>query len=42
MRALTIPPAPAPVVKASSNDMTLIGAICTFSLSLCAALAWLA
>jgi hypothetical protein len=42
MRAIRIPAPPAPVAAPSSSDMTLIGVICTFSLSLCAALAWLA
>jgi hypothetical protein len=34
--------APARVVSVAGGDMTLIGAICALSLSLCAALAWLA
>jgi hypothetical protein len=33
---------PSRVVAATGGDMTLIGAICALSLSLCAALAWLA
>jgi hypothetical protein len=36
--ALTVP---APVTTPGSSDVTLIGVICTLSLSLCAALAWL-
>ena len=39
MKAIARPTPPAPT---GSSDMTLIGVICTFSLSLCAALAWLA
>jgi hypothetical protein len=38
MQALRIP---APRSVATSNDVTLIGLICSLSLSLCAALAWL-